>query len=49
MQKRLAIILAAYVLAVAGCNTMEGIGEDMESARDAIENEADDDVDQDDG
>jgi predicted small secreted protein len=48
MQKRLAILLAAYVLVFAGCNTMEGMGEDMEFAGAAIEDEAADDVDQDD-
>ncbi len=48
MQKGLAILFAAHVLVFTGCNTMEGIGEDMESTGDAIEDEAaDDDVDQD--
>jgi predicted small secreted protein len=48
MQKRLAILLAAYVLVFAGCNTTEGMGEDMKFAGAAIEDEAADDVDQDD-
>lgn len=29
-------------LLIAGCNTMEGMGEDMESAGEAIQEEADD-------
>lgn len=32
----------ALLLGLAGCNTVEGFGEDVESAGDAIEDEADD-------
>lgn len=31
---------AALVFAISGCNTVEGIGEDVESAGDAVEDEA---------
>lgn len=34
--------IAAMVLGLAACNTVEGFGEDVESAGDAIEDEADD-------
>lgn len=33
--------IAALLLGLAGCNTVEGLGEDIESAGDAIEDEAD--------
>lgn len=35
--KRLAV-LTALLLAVAGCNTIEGIGEDMKAAGSAVDN-----------
>lgn len=36
-----AILAAALVALLGACNTMEGMGEDIESAGDAIEDEAD--------
>jgi predicted small secreted protein len=33
---------AALLLGLAGCNTIEGVGEDIEAAGDAIEDEASD-------
>ncbi|HEX7079873.1 MAG TPA: entericidin A/B family lipoprotein [Gammaproteobacteria bacterium] len=39
---RLAIAsFAAMTLGIAACNTVEGVGEDVEAAGDAIEDEAD--------
>jgi predicted small secreted protein len=32
---------AVFALATAGCNTMKGVGEDMESAGEAIQDAAD--------
>jgi predicted small secreted protein len=36
----LAICLVAAPLAAAGCNTVEGLGEDISQAGDALENAA---------
>jgi len=33
-------LIAAALLALAGCNTAEGVGEDIESAGEAIDEEA---------
>lgn len=35
------LIIAGASLALAGCNTMDGIGEDVENAGDGIQNAAD--------
>lgn len=35
-----AVLLAAFVLPLAACNTVEGVGEDIESAGDALDDEA---------
>jgi len=35
-----AALFAGYVMVLSGCNTMEGIGEDVESAGEGIEDEA---------
>lgn len=35
-----AVALAACLFAIAGCNTVEGVGEDIEAAGDTIEDEA---------
>ncbi len=41
LRQTLGVALAALFLAgLAGCNTMEGMGEDVESAGEAIEEEA---------
>jgi len=37
-----AAALVAWALGLAACNTVEGIGEDVEAAGDAIEDEAGD-------
>lgn len=42
MKYVLAVLSFSGLLMVAGCNTAEGVGEDMEAAGDAIENEAED-------
>lgn len=46
-QRRLHSLLAALILiglaSLAGCNTMEGFGEDVQSAGEAIEESADGD------
>ncbi len=40
-QKRLALLLiGGYLFTLAGCNTMEGFGEDMKQGGEAIEEEA---------
>lgn len=40
--KQLSIYLALFfALALAGCNTIEGFGQDMEAAGEAISNSAD--------
>lgn len=36
----IAILAALMTVVLTGCNTMEGLGEDMEEAGDAIEQEA---------
>jgi entericidin B len=42
MMKALAAILAAAVLSmVAGCNTMEGVGQDVQAGGRAVERSAD--------
>ena len=39
--RKLGIVSAAALLAgIAGCNTIEGVGEDVEAAGEAIEEEA---------
>lgn len=41
--KIISLILAfGLAVVITGCNTMEGVGEDMEAAGDAIENSAED-------
>ncbi len=40
MRARFSILAAAALLALAACNTAEGIGEDLESAGEAIDEEA---------
>lgn len=42
MKKILAALSLFGLLAVAGCNTAEGFGEDVENTGDAIQKEADD-------
>ena len=42
MSGRLAIVIAlmAYVLALAGCNTVEGVGKDLEKAGESVQGAA---------
>jgi predicted small secreted protein len=40
MQKVLVCVAAALLAALAGCNTMAGMGKDLRSLGDAIENKA---------
>ncbi|EEF80005.1 entericidin A/B family lipoprotein [Methylophaga thiooxydans] len=41
MKKMLSLILGlTFALSLTACNTMEGVGQDMEAAGDAIEGEA---------
>lgn len=40
MRQFITVALLAGGLALAGCNTVEGVGEDLESAGEAIENTA---------
>ena len=40
MRRALALMSLLGVLAVAGCNTAEGFGQDVENAGEAIEDEA---------
>jgi len=41
MRKTLALLfMGGYLLALAGCNTIEGMGEDLEAGGEAIEEEA---------
>lgn len=41
--KIMSLILAfGLAVVITGCDTMEGVGEDMEAAGDAIENSAED-------
>ncbi|KAA5606294.1 entericidin A/B family lipoprotein [Roseospira marina] len=42
MKKLLTLFSMLGVLAVAACNTAEGVGEDMQDAGEAIEDEAND-------
>jgi entericidin B len=37
-----ALLGITFALSLSACNTMEGVGEDMESAGDAIEDSAED-------
>jgi predicted small secreted protein len=37
MKPMISVLIAAAVLALAGCNTVEGIGQDIEKAGDAIQ------------
>ena len=39
--KKTAVILIAWAVALAGCNTMHGFGKDMEKAGEAIQRKAD--------
>lgn len=39
-RRLLALALAAMMLGLAGCNTMEGLGKDIQSAGRALEGEA---------
>jgi entericidin B len=40
MKKLAAAILAVWAFALTGCNTMEGLGKDMERAGEAIQRKA---------
>ena len=40
MRTAFALILSVFGLAMAGCNTVEGAGEDIESAGEAIDESA---------
>jgi predicted small secreted protein len=40
MTRKAAAVIGATLLALAGCNTAEGVGEDLESAGEAIDEEA---------
>ena len=40
MKKLATAILAVWAFALAGCNTMEGLGKDMERAGEAIQRKA---------
>ena len=40
MKKLLALLLAAQVLVLAGCNTMHGLGRDMEQLGEKIQKKA---------
>jgi predicted small secreted protein len=40
MTRLAAAILAVWVIALAGCNTMEGLGKDVERAGEAIQRKA---------
>ncbi len=41
MRKILALLLmGGYLITMAGCNTVEGMGEDIEASGEAIEEEA---------
>ena len=40
MKKLAAAILVAWAVVLAGCNTMEGLGKDMEKAGEAIQRKA---------
>ena len=40
LQKLIALLIMAGVLTITGCNTMSGIGEDVEAAGDKLENSA---------
>jgi len=42
MRHAITVFSILGLLAVAGCNTAEGIGEDIEAAGEAIEEEAED-------
>jgi predicted small secreted protein len=39
----LSVLTAGFAIAVIGCNTVEGLGRDVESLGDAIEDAADED------
>lgn len=41
MRQLVSIALLAGGIALAGCNTIEGAGEDLQSAGEAVENAAD--------
>ncbi len=42
LKKTLTLILtAAFIVALSGCNTVEGIGEDIEAAGEGIQDAAD--------
>jgi entericidin B len=40
MKMLFTVLVTAYVMVLSGCNTMEGIGEDMEAAGEGIEKKA---------
>ncbi len=40
MKKLTTLVLVALGLALAGCNTMEGLGKDVQKAGSAVENAA---------
>ena len=42
MKAAFTLILSVFGLAMAGCNTVEGAGEDIESAGEAIDESAED-------
>jgi predicted small secreted protein len=40
MRKAITLMLAAWLFALAGCNTMQGLGKDMEQLGDKIQKKA---------
>ena len=41
MKRKVMILMALLVVALAGCNTMRGFGQDMEKASEAIQKKSD--------
>ena len=41
MKKLLALLMSSFVVVLAGCNTMEGAGKDIESGGEKIQDAAD--------
>ena len=41
MKRKVMILMALLVVALAGCNTMRGFGQDMEKAGEAIQKKSD--------
>lgn len=46
MNRRKWLFVPVFALLLAGCNTIEGLGEDVETAGEAIEEEAEEHDDQ---